>query len=98
MTRNDCRLGSNVVSIEDYREMKEQYERKEHNTRILMGVLTGFFAVLLVFIFALNIKAFELRHEIQGLRNQLEEMQAETAAVDKDTINVGTGTYLIQSI
>lgn len=98
MTRNDCRLGSNVVSIEDYREMKEQYERKEHNTRILMGVLAGFFAVLLVFIFDLNIKAFELRQEIQDLRNQLEEMQAETATVDKDTINVDTGTYLIQSI
>ena len=98
MDRNEFKLGSNVVSIDDYREMKEQYEQREYHTRILMGVLAGFFAVLLIFIFALNIKAFELRQEIQELREQLEEMQAETAAADRGIINVDTVTYHIRGI
>lgn len=98
MDRNEFKLGSNVVSIDEYRNMKEQYEQREYHTRILMGVLAGFFAVLLIFIFALNIKAFELRQEIQDLREQLEEMQAETAAGGKGVISVDTVNYHIQSI
>ena len=79
-------------------KLKEIGDKNAKYEKIALGILAGMCMFLIAVLIYLNVRAYHLRQEIDALREQLEDMQEETAYHNGTTLIADGLVYNISNI
>lgn len=94
----DRQMKKKINSYYGYIKLKEIGDKNARYEKIALGILAGMCMILIAVLIYLNVRAYHLRQEIDALREQLEDMQEETAYQNDTTLIVGGLAYNISNI
>lgn len=94
----DREMKKEINSYYGYIKLKEIGNKNAKYEKIALGILAGMCMILIAVLIYLNVRAYQLRQEIDELREQLEEMQ-EGTAYHRDAALIADGmVYRISNI